>query len=107
MLRINADGDEKTIISGHLDNFYRHIALSPDGSMIVYAVMEGKFLSLYVMPSDGGKSLRLAKSDGHNEGASWSPDGTKIAFTSTRTGNFDIWIMDVNVEKLKKDLAIK
>ncbi len=107
MLRINSDGDKKTIMNGHLDNFYRYIALSPDGSMLVYAVMEGKFLCLYVMPSGGGKSILLVKSNGHNEGAIWSPDGTKIAFTSTRTGNFDIWIMDVNVEKLKKDLAIK
>jgi Tol biopolymer transport system component len=26
--------------------------------------------------------------------ATWSPDGKNIAFTSTRSGNFDIWIMD-------------
>ena len=105
MLRINTDSDKKTIMSGHLDNFYRYIALSPDGSMLVYAVMEDKFLCLYVMPSGGGKSIPLAKSKGHNEGAIWSPDETSLAFTSTRTGNFDIWIMDVNVEKLRKNLS--
>jgi Tol biopolymer transport system component len=27
--------------------------------------------------------------------ATWSPDGKKIAFNSTRSGNFDIWIMDI------------
>jgi len=30
----------------------------------------------------------------------WSPDGEKIAFTR----NFDIWIMDLNIEQVKKDL---
>lgn len=36
--------------------------------------------------------------------ATWSPDGKKIAFTSTRSGSFDIWIMDVNIEKIKREL---
>ncbi|MCB0164411.1 MAG: PD40 domain-containing protein [Anaerolineae bacterium] len=27
---------------------------------------------------------------------SWSPDGTQIVFTSTRTGNQQLWIMDAN-----------
>ncbi|MCJ7446078.1 MAG: nuclear transport factor 2 family protein [Bacteroidales bacterium] len=42
----------------------------------------------------------------HNEGAVWSPDGKRIAFTSTRSGNSDIWIIDVDIEKIKKELEI-
>ena len=38
--------------------------------------------------------------------ATWSPDGKKLAFTSTRTGSFDIWIMDVDLEELKKNLQL-
>jgi Tol biopolymer transport system component len=41
---------------------------------------------------------------GFNEGAVWSPYGKKIAFTSTRSGNFDIWIMDVNIKTIRRDL---
>jgi Tol biopolymer transport system component len=41
---------------------------------------------------------------GHNEGASWSPDGKKIAFNSARPAGGGIWVMDVDVELLKKEL---
>jgi dipeptidyl aminopeptidase/acylaminoacyl peptidase len=33
-------------------------------------------------------------------GPSWSPDGTKIAFHSDRTGTFDIWIYVVATQTL-------
>jgi Tol biopolymer transport system component len=105
ILRISADGMEKTRIEGHLDAFYRHLALSPDGTLLVYAVFDGKYLGLYIMPSDGGPSLPLTVTgNSHNEGPSWSPDSKSIAFNSTRSGNFDIWIMDVDIEKIKQQL---
>jgi len=105
MLKISSENRVKTLVSGHNDNFYRHLALSPDGSLLVYAVMNDKYLGLYIMPSEGGKSLPLSVTkNSHNEGATWSPDGSKIAFTSTRTGNHDIWIMEIDTEKVKREL---
>lgn len=35
---------------------------------------------------------------------SWSPDGTRIAFTSTRAEGFDVWIMDLDIEELRAAL---
>jgi Tol biopolymer transport system component len=67
--------------------------------------MNGKYPGLYIMPSSGGKSLPLAvTANSHNEGAIWSPNGKKIAFNSTRAGSHDIWLMDVDIEKIKRDL---
>ena len=105
MWEISLDGRKKQQITGHRDGFYRYLALSPDGSLLAYAAMEGKDLGLWVMPAQGGKSLPLAITHpGHNESPAWSPDGKRLAFTSTRSGNFDIWLMDLDVEQLKKEL---
>jgi Tol biopolymer transport system component len=101
--KISIDGKERKQITGHLENLYRYIALSPDGSLLIYAAMEERYLGLYIMPAEGGKSLPLAvSSQGHNEAPCWSPDGEKIAFTR----NFDIWIMELNIEQVKKELQV-
>lgn len=105
--KISIDGKVKTQITGHHENFWRHLALSPDGSLLVYAAMEGRYMGLWIMPAEGGKSIPLAVTpNAHDEGAVWSLDGKSIAFTSTRSGNFDVWVMDVDVKQIKKELGM-
>jgi Tol biopolymer transport system component len=63
---------------------------------------------LYIVDPDTGASRALHEPQGSESLASWSPDGTKIAFCSSRSGNHDIWLMDAdggNVRQLTTDPA--
>ena len=103
--KISADGKERKQIPGHHENFYRYMAISPDGSLLIYAALVDGYLGLYIMPSAGGTSLPISVTpQSHNEGPSWAPDGKRIAFSRGSHGNNDIWIMDINIAEVKKEL---
>jgi hypothetical protein len=51
--------------------------------------------SLYLMNSDGSNRTALTEGQaGFLSPASWSPDGSRIAFVSDREGNPNIWVID-------------
>jgi TolB protein len=91
----------KTIPAG----FYRFIDISPDGSMIACTALDGKNVDIHIIPSAGGNSMRLTTHPAYDENPIWSPDGKKIAFTSTRSGNFDVWIMEIDPDSIRKELT--
>lgn len=83
---------------------YRYLDESPDGSLVVFAWCEGRNCDLWAAPSGGGKAVQLTKHPGYDDTPSWSPDGTRIAFTSARTGKMDIYIMDLDLVDLRKEI---
>ncbi|MBU0492213.1 MAG: VCBS repeat-containing protein [Chloroflexi bacterium] len=106
---MNADGAEQG--SGdqrrltNLPNGVDHPAWSPDGTMISFdADPEGDGTwAIYVIDVQAalqgtadGAPRPLTDGQTNDRFADWSPDGTRIAFSSNRDGNFEIYVMDVD-----------
>ena len=69
--------------------------ISPDGTRMVYSSYLGRnWHQLWLLPSKGGYPVALTYGDYDNTNARWSPDGSKIAFISNRTGNMTLWTID-------------
>ena len=102
--KINVANKNSEQINIDNENFYRHLAISPDGSLIIFAAIKEKYLGLYITLAEGGRSVPLTVTPGfHNESPSWSPDGKSVIFASSRSGG-GIWIMDIDIDQLKKEL---
>lgn len=95
----------------------------PDGKHIIYASThgssndcpaapkphQGKYLwavypefDIYMADLDGNIVKQLTNSPGYDAEAVVSPDGKKIAFTSTRSGDLELWTMDIDGTNLKQ-----
>ncbi len=99
-------GEVEEIIPLSAGKVLRYCDQSQDGSMIAYVACEGRNCDIWVMPSGGGASIQLTTHPAYDDTPQWSPDGTKILFTSTRSGNFDIWCMDLDINDLRTQLGL-
>jgi Tol biopolymer transport system component len=51
-------------------------------------------VEIFVMNPDGTGETRLTTTTSENADPVWSPDGSKIAFSSDRDGNYEIYVMN-------------
>ncbi|MSR32869.1 MAG: S9 family peptidase [Gemmataceae bacterium] len=77
--------------------------ISPDGKWIAYSVTRVDFegnkssSNLWVTASDGkSPPRRLTATEKKDRHPRWSPDGKRILFESTRSGESQLWIIDIN-----------
>jgi Tol biopolymer transport system component/C-terminal processing protease CtpA/Prc len=73
-------------------------ALSPDGREIVFT--SGG--DIWTVPASGGEARLLVSHPATERKPMFSPDGSKLAFTSLRTGNGDIYILTLKTGDLDR-----
>ena len=71
-------------------------SLSPDGKEIAF-IAGG---DIWTVPATGGTARLLVAHPATESRPLWSPDGSRIAFVSTRTGNGDIYVLDIATGRL-------
>lgn len=106
---INEDGTGKRLLTTAAG----HPTWSPDGNQIAFssptAVKEGNlwntFLNISKINIDGTGLVRLTFGENHYRDPVWSPDGTKIIFTSVsfdREGENAVWSISPDGTELRK-----
>jgi Tol biopolymer transport system component/DNA-binding CsgD family transcriptional regulator len=110
---VNADGSGRTRLSNNPceDGV---LAWSPDGSRIALSSLNSNVRfgggdnptvapaagdcrsTIYVVNADGSGLTYLSNGPGDDGFGAWSPDGSRIAFTSNRDGNQEIYVVNAD-----------
>lgn len=72
--------------------------ISPDGKKIVFNAVREDRWGIFTLGTDGGQITTIRSADNREvqyHEAVWSNDGLKIAYTSNASGNWDIYIYDI------------
>jgi TolB protein len=73
-------------------------AWSPDGGWIAYAGHIGPTLEVFAVLPDGSSVQQLTQDGFLARSPVWSPDGRHIAYLSNRSGYFEVWVIDIEVD---------
>jgi len=89
---VDIDGsNERLLTSGQFPSW------SPDGSRLVFnAPGAGGLGDIWVINVDGTGLTNITQTPWGDSRPDFSPNGQKIAYTSSRTGNPEIWVMNAD-----------
>lgn len=88
---------------------------SPDGMKVLYTVREAVMTEdrseytnqVWLCNADGSNAIQLTKGDKNSSNPKWSPDGKWIAFTSSREGKNNLYVLPVTGGEAEKVTEVK
>lgn len=91
------DGENQHQIT-HLGSIVLSPRVSPDNSRVAFAALgkEGWAVRMYSLELGRMVSFPAGTAGGSNQSPAWTGDGSRIAFSSSRSGDPEIWVADVN-----------
>ena len=94
LLAIGRDGRGLRDLAPQLDKV-RDFSLSPDGTRIALSApgSPDRGWEVYTVDADGSHLQQLTDNRAYDIEPRWSPDGSWLAFTSTRDGNSEVYVM--------------
>lgn len=94
-------GNLQALLDGPADEI--HARWSPNGRYLAYASNENAdFYNIYVMDMRTKRRWQLTDLPANDTTPTWAPDGTEIAFVSNRRGEYRIYKIGINGEKLSQ-----
>lgn len=97
IIRMNRRGDSTSLVGP--TGRYLDFALSPDNSRIAYAFQaeQANAIDIWVRDLKRDVASRLTFGPAANAWPVWTPDGSKVIYTSNRTkGHFSVWQRNAN-----------
>jgi Tol biopolymer transport system component len=102
---MNADGSGRQVTFNTFSD--QDVVWSPDSRQLAYRSIRGGNFDIYVINTDGTGERRLTTDAAVDFAPDWSPGGTRIAFTSDRSGASAVYTMPAadgsEVRKLTPD----
>ena len=71
------------------------MSFSPDGRFVLYNGPGSGGSDVHLLAINGARDIALEPHPADDFAAGWSPDGTRILFTSNRTGPLSLWTLAV------------
>ena len=97
---MNDDGSRKHRLTHNTTATERYPRWSPDGTKIAFTRYMDRTKrqttgELFIMNADGTDPQRLTHNNVLDNTPSWSPDGTQIAFSSSRSGVWEVFVIEL------------
>jgi eukaryotic-like serine/threonine-protein kinase len=67
------------------------VTLSPDGTAVAYASVDGEASEIWIVDVRGGKPIRLTERGVRSAAPAWFPDGSAVAFSSDDGRSISVW----------------